>query len=552
MIQKWGKISDMPAYRRVLTLPSEDVPLSPSRRRCLAAIELEGAGRKSCILLATPEKCQSPDSMDVASRLRALGWHIERIVPASSSLIHLLYAHAEQEQPEEPPELDNTEIEETFSRLIAEAKEACASDIHVICKGNNEGARIRLRIHGELRDWQELPAKLALRLCSCAYNSIAEDRDVSFNSATAQDANIRLSINKQEQRLRYAHAPSHPQGFHAVLRLLGSNHTGLQHDLREFGFLNGQAQALEELSEYTDGSMIVAGSTGSGKSTTVMQLLTRIQQRNEGRLSILSVEDPPEYNIQGVIQSPVISNDRERESRQHGFERMIRSSMRRDPDVLMIGEIRDLATALCFIQAVQSGHLCISTLHARDCFAILSRLEGLGAHMPENPITRPLLCEPGFLRGLVWQRLLPRLCPHCSKASNPTHTPNSHTGNFIRRRGLGCAHCMDGINGRLVCSQIVLPESSILEALSKRCERDAIKHWERLGEDKSGSLENRRHGVHAHDVAMLRVSQGLMDPDDARKHFGDKIDLHSIETALPFKPHSGIQQALHVADQTYV
>lgn len=511
------KLADLPRYRQILTLAAGAVPLSTQRQQHLIALELEDCKQPEALVLATKEKYISPDTMDIRSRLRTLGYRLGETRAASPTLISTLYIQSQERLTVQAERLDNTDIEDAFAHLVVEANAAGASDVHILCHQRSERALVRLRIHGEVIDWQDMPAEMARRLCSSVYNSIAEDREVLFNSATSQDANIHLRVAQQDYHLRYAHAPSHPHGFHAAIRILRPDDPAQSSaDLAGLGFLPGQVRCLQDMLRQPDGAIIIAGTTGSGKSTTIRSLLAQLLHIHERRLNILTIEDPPEYRINGVIQSPVVMTDQDREQGRNGFEKMIRSGMRRDPDVLMIGEIRDLITAMSFIHAVQSGHLCLTTLHARDCFSILSRLEGLGAKLANNPLNRTLLCEPGFIKGLIYQRLLPRLCPACSIPQASATRP----GAAYRQRGGGCKHCWQGVAGRTVCAEIVRPDQAMLREMQQHRDQAARDLWRRRARAQAGSIEEQTRGLSALDVALYKMRKGQIAASDLQRHFG--------------------------------
>ena len=545
------KLTDVPNYRKVLTLGTGEVPLSTRRQQFLIALELQTKNTRRALLLATTDKCISPDAMDVCSRLRSLGYQVEQAIPASPTLISTLYIQTQEQDTVRTSRLNNTEIEEAFAHLIAEAAAAGASDVHIVCHNEKPRALVRLRVHGEIIDWQDIPTTMAVRLCSSAYNSIAEDREVSFNSTTAQDANIHLSTRGKHYHLRYAHAPSHPHGFHAAIRILYGNLAAPSAPLDTLGFLPGQVACLHTLLGQADGAVIIAGTTGSGKSTTIHSLLAQLLQIHKQGLNILTVEDPPEYRIEGVIQSPVVIKEQDIERGQNAFARMIRSGMRRDPDVLMIGEIRDLPTAISFIQAVQSGHLCLTTLHARSCFSILSRLEGFGAKLANNPINRTLLCEPGLIRGLIYQRLLPALCQHCS-IPQPAPSHNGKPESRLRTRGSGCQYCLRGIAGRTVCAQIVLPNSAMLGHMRKLQDKSAETLWQSYGERDSSmeAVAEQRHGVSALDVALYKMHRGKIDPDDVMRQFGTNCVVTRNGMAEPRQKKACISHMTQSSDSS--
>jgi type II secretory ATPase GspE/PulE/Tfp pilus assembly ATPase PilB-like protein len=213
------------------------------------------------------------------------------------------------------------------------------------------------------------------------------------------------TFNGIRARLRIATAPASPNGFDMVIRILRFSEKSSYTMLTELGYSEEQATAIYSFSSDPVGVTIIAGTTGSGKSTTLKNILTKKIMDHNATLKVITVEDPPEYEIPNATQIPVIRDDSG--SAEAGFSGAIRTAMRSDPDVLMIGEVRDSQSASLLVSATQSGHQVLSTLHAPSAVGIIPRLESLG-------ISRDVLSASDFISGLIYQKLLPKLCPGCA------------------------------------------------------------------------------------------------------------------------------------------
>ncbi len=188
--------------------------------------------------------------------------------------------------------------------------------------------------------------------------------------------------------------------------------------LEQLGYNKKLTMGIRQSIAQPVGLTIIAGTTGSGKSTTLQNiLLSKINDRN-GEIKVITVEDPPEYFIPGATQVPVIRDSEGNAAT--GFGKAIKAAMRSDPDVIMVGEIRDNQSATLTVQAVQSGHQVFSTIHAQSALGILNRIENLG-------VTRDILGSPEFIAGLIYQKLLPVLCPHCSTKLVEDNIPNAYS-----------------------------------------------------------------------------------------------------------------------------
>ncbi len=330
--------------------------------------------------------------------------------------------------------------------LMAEAVRRRASDIHL--EPLERRFRVRYRIDGVLQEAEHPPKRLQLavisRLKIMANISIAEKR-------LPQDGRIRLTTEGRALDLRVASLPT-AHGESIVMRIL--DQADLRPGLAELGLAADERARLEQMIGLPDGILLVTGPTGSGKTTTLYACLHHLNQTDR---KIITVEDPVEYQLSGVNQVPV------RPEVGMTFASALRAMLRQSPNVIMVGEIRDLETAEIALNASLTGHMVFSTLHTNDAAGAVTRLMDLGA--------KPSLLATA-LRGVVAQRLVRRICPACSRPHVPTpvelrllnlDAADAAPANF--RRGAGCPECRGtGYRGRVGIFEI-LPMDETLRTL---------------------------------------------------------------------------------------
>ena len=299
---------------------------------------------------------------------------------------------------EEPDDLLNTEddapIIKLFNALLFEAIREKASDIHI--EPYSEKLIIRFRLDGVLKSSLSTQVKIApflvTRIKVLARLDIAEKR-------VPQDGRLSVRLGGKDVDLRVSTIPS-AYGERVVLRLLDKEESNL--DLTALGMDEERREILERLIQRPHGIILVTGPTGSGKTTTLYACLRRLD--NE-RLNIMTVEDPIEYYFDGISQTQV-------NTRAHmTFARGLRAILRQDPDVVLVGEVRDTETARISVQASLTGHLVLSTLHTNTAIGAITRLRDMD-------IETFLLAST--MQAVMSQRLLRRLCEHCRVAYKPS------------------------------------------------------------------------------------------------------------------------------------
>lgn len=329
------------------------------------------------------------------------------------------------------------------SLLIANSVERRASDIHIEPFDNR--LRVRFRVDGVMQEVASHPSRLRFAIISrikiMAKLNIAERR-------LPQDGRIRLSVRGNEVDLRVSTVPT-DHGESVVLRVLDRSNVTLDFD--SIGLEPDTRDAVSALLARPNGIVLVTGPTGSGKTTTLYTALTAL---NAPERKILTVEDPIEYRLEGINQiaiKPQIGL---------GFAEVLRSILRQDPDIIMVGEIRDLETAQIAVQAALTGHLVLSTVHTNSAAATVNRLVEMGV--------APYLLN-STLSGVVAQRLVRRLCPECRTPHPLSETMLDELDGGAWRRpdarfytATGCEACNGtGYTGRVCVAEVLTVDDTV-------------------------------------------------------------------------------------------
>jgi general secretion pathway protein E len=369
--------------------------------------------------------------------------------------------------------------------LVGHAAALRASDIHI--EASSDRVVQRLRIDGALRDIAPPPAGLhdniVSRLKIMAGLNIAERR-------LPQDGRFRIVIEGREIDLRVSIVPT-LHGESVVLRLL--DRINAQLDLAELGFGDALRERLTRLLDLPSGMLLVTGPTGSGKTST---LYAALQLLNSRERKILTIEDPVEYQLGGINQIPV------RPEIGLNFATLLRSLLRQDPDIMLVGEIRDLETARIAAQAALTGHLLLSTLHTNDSVGAVIRLIDMGL---EDYLVAAVL------KGVLAQRLVRCLCPACCEPLPPGEQP--HFAGFeeaIFFRPVGCATCGGtGYRGRTAIGELLVFDERLARSVVAHADAAAL-----LAEARAGGL------VNLHSDGLAKAAAGITSLDDVLRATG--------------------------------
>jgi type II secretory ATPase GspE/PulE/Tfp pilus assembly ATPase PilB-like protein len=340
-----------------------------------------------------------------------------------------------------PPEELNISEEEASQRpvvrlvdlIISEGILSRSSDIHI--EPEEGGVAVRYRIDGVLRQVMKIPRNAGLPLISRI--KIMSSLDIA-DRMRPQDGRARVAVNGQPIDLRVSTLPA-AQGEKVVIRILDSRAT--VKTLESLGFNPGETESINQLLANKEGVILVTGPTGSGKTTTLYSMINQI--KTEG-VNIVTVEDPVEYRMQGIVQVQV------QEKAGLTFGSALRSILRQDPNVILVGEIRDKETAQIAVQASLTGHLVLSTLHTNDAANAVTRLVDIGVEAYKIAAA---------LRGVIAQRLMRKLCPTCKEVwmeAPPEKLRKWISTGTPMYRAAGCPDCaMTGYRGRFSIIEVL-------------------------------------------------------------------------------------------------
>ena len=346
-------------------------------------------------------------------------------------------------------------VVEIVNEILADSAKRGASDIHF--DPLTEFMKIRIRIDGALIDYSTVPngikKNLITRIKIISGMNITESR-------LPQDGAIKTSIQDNNLDLRVSSIPT-SEGEKIVIRIL--DYTKSLSGLESLGFSEVNYKKVLEMIEVPNGIILVTGATGSGKSTTVYSILQRLNREDT---NIITVEDPIEMDIEGINQiqtNSEIGLD---------FATALRSILRQDPNIIMIGEIRDTETAKIAVRASITGHLVLSTLHTNNSLNTIERLLDMD-------VERYLLASS--LTGIISQKLARKLCPKCSE-KRPT---NEYEKKLLKKvlgkdidyvySAVGCEECGNGYHGRIAVHEVLMINQEIKDALSENIPKEKLR-----------------------------------------------------------------------------
>ena len=351
-------------------------------------------------------------------------------------------------------EIDNAPIVKYLNTIIENSIRNYASDIHI--EPEDDGIRVRIRVDGILAETMRAPLNmlnaLVTRVKVMADLNVAEKR-------IPQDGRIAFKIDKKNIDLRVSTIPT-IYGEKTVMRVLDK--TNFLLSKTNLGLSEYNMEKFDRIKEKPYGIILVTGPTGSGKTSTLYTILAEV---NDARKNIITLEDPVEYNLKGINQIQLNS--------QAGlsFATGLRSILRQDPDIVMVGEIRDSETAEIAIRAALTGHLVLSTLHTNDAPGAISRLTDMEIE--------PFLVSSSLI-GVIAQRLVRKICPHCRKSYAPDERELNLMGieggeDVLVYRGAGCKLCSNtGYKGRTAIFEIMEVTKDLRVLIDRRATTDQL------------------------------------------------------------------------------
>jgi general secretion pathway protein E/type IV pilus assembly protein PilB len=383
---------------------------------------------------------------------------------------------------------DDTPIIKLVSLIIIEAFNMRASDIHL--EPMEKRYRVRYRIDGSLEEVESPPkylqANITSRLKIMAKLDIAEKR-------LPQDGRIQLKIGQKDIDLRVASVPT-THGESIVMRILDKS--SVQLEIPQLGFFSDDQDLINKIIAYPDGVFLVTGPTGSGKTTSLYAFLNSMNQPHR---KIITVEDPVEYQLSGINQVQV------NKQINMTFASALRAMLRQAPNIIMVGEIRDLETAEIAINAALTGHLVFSTLHTNDAPGAITRMIDMGV--------KPFLAASA-IRAIMAQRLVRRICKHCKEP----YTPNEREIRMLSldekmikssqfMKGKGCRECNNtGYRGRMGIYEIFSLNEEIVNLVYAKSSTNIIREAAR----RIGMRSLREDGLRKAAAGMTTLDEVIV------------------------------------------
>jgi type IV pilus assembly protein PilB len=386
--------------------------------------------------------------------------------------------------------------------LITDSVRAGASDIHSEIEGRE--VIVRYRVDGILREVMRLPEAAGPSLVRRV--KIVAGLDVT-NSMTPQDGRSTAKVDDAVVDLRVATAPVARRGEKLVIRIL--NKSNLKTSIPDLALPPEEERILMQMLGHREGMLLVTGPTGSGKTTTLYAVLNHLKT---GKVNIVTVEDPVEYDIDGISQLQV------NEAQGFTFATALRSVLRQDPDIVLVGEIRDLETATIAIQAGLTGHFVFSTLHTNDATAAVTRLRDMGVDSFKIG---------SVIKGILAQRLVRRLCERCAEPvpeeERPAEAapPPGYDGPMTPRKAVGCKSCNgSGYKGRVAVLEVFPIEGDVGRL---------IETGAPLGDLMAAS---RPYGMRTlWESGLVRYWRGMTSFDEIRRVIGETQAQVSVPSA---------------------
>lgn len=405
-------------------------------------------------------------------------------------------------------DFEKTPVVEAVNDILVDASKRGASDIHFDPLA--EFMKVRIRIDGQLHDYVEVPndikKNLITRIKIISGMNITESR-------LPQDGAIKANIKDVDLDLRVSSIPT-IEGEKIVIRIL--DYSMSNSGLETLGFSDINLKKVIQMINVPNGIILITGATGSGKSTTVYSILHRL---NKEETNIITVEDPIEMNITGINQiqtNSEIGLD---------FATALRSILRQDPNIIMIGEIRDTETAKIAVRASITGHLVLSTIHTNDSLNTIERLLDMD-------VERYLLSSA--LTGIISQKLARKLCPHCrQKRATSDYEKNifkkvlGHDVNEIYTAG-SCEECGNGYSGRIAIHEVLMINQEIKDAISSNIRKDELREL-----------------VYNSDVITL-LQDGLEKVESGMTTFEEILKIIELEDDEKLANASSLKKALAV------
>lgn len=427
---------------------------------------------------------------------------------------------------------DDLRVRATALEIIYEAAAYHASDIHITLRG--EYCEVQIVDRGELRVLRRLSQEEGEGIIRAIYQGLSKVRQASYNPLDIQIAQIAgadLDASRGISSVRIIRGPAYPQaqgGGFMTLRLqyqhsgggTKSNLPQLEYprppdgslQLSRLGYSDAQVEKLKMLMMSPSGLVIFTGPVGSGKTTTMFEMLQEMARAHPW-LRQVTVEDPVEYPMDWAVQLPVTETGNEAETGAAFLEK-VRAMLRMAPNIILLGEIRGPEVAVAAINASMSGHLTISTMHTNDPYLFVDRME----IMDKDRLNRRIFCDPLVVRGVIAQRILPRLCKACKKPMASSEVIPARIVDALEKkgdvskvfvRGDGCGNCSHGATERFAIAEIVMTDAQLMSDFIEHGSAVARDNYRHRSTSDPSLMETALRHVFAGDVDPRSVEQSV-------------------------------------------
>jgi len=513
LVEAMGQIDGLPASA-LLTRIGGEVSISHEDRR-LIAIYANG------IALVSSADRWSGRVKSILNLSRNGGHPVTSVVEVETAKIIDIYTRAQEDGEDSTRALtEGVERQRELATLLSQAAVLGASDVHIRVLRHN--AEVRVRVHGRMMDLDYRNPDDGVALIKAAIAVSADQgavsSDLSFQQGALTPASGVLPRGVELVRLQYS--PTSENRAALVMRLKYRSDPK-DTEIDSLGYAEHHIRDIAVMRRRTNGLYLLSGKVSSGKSTTLQRTLNKMLIEKNREISMYIIEEPKELDIPGAIQ--VVAKPQP--DGKDGFSAGMEGSLRSDPNVIVLGEIRNERIATLAMEVIGSGHAVWSTIHAGSAFGILDRLLDLNVHIKD-------LTRPDLKGGLIYQRLCGVMCPHCRRTLHQALKDRKISHELAKGalrlfdlpqeelfvRGDGCAECRGGLTGRTVAAETVELTPTLLKLLEEGRRQEMRDHWIKPVEDGGmGGLPVLHH-------ALVKVGAGLCDLNEVE----EEVDLLSV------------------------
>lgn len=463
----------------------------------------------------------SPDVKAVLVKAKRVNVEPRYFLEVDTAFMVDLYEHFDKSYGMDDPDNDVPEVERQrkLKDLISLAASRKASDIHM--RVLRRYTEVKIRVFGRVQEVGSMPPDEGMAVMQAAF-SVASDVGENSSIMSFQQGALNMKsgvLPPGVDMLRLQYSPTSENRGALVARLKFSTPAN-EVEIDTLGYNDDQIRDIISFRRRTNGLYILAGKVSSGKTTTLQRTLNKMYLEKNKEISMFTIEEPVELELPGAIQCPV----KKKPDGTDGFVEAMKSALRSDPNIIVVGEIRSKETAYLAIQAVMTGHALWSTVHAGYALGILDRLTDLGVESWK-------LEDPGIVRGLIYQRLCGVICKKCRTTMNQALERGRVSSELVEQmvhifgkdadhlyaRGKGCSECKLGLASRTVVAETVPTDPELLSLYSKGKRREMFQYWVKPVEE--GGLGGRPVMHHA----LTKVGAGLLDIDEVE----EEVDLVS-------------------------